>query len=274
MSENRQRKTPHRGRRRKKEKKGKASVVSNIILILAIVVFAVSAFQLIKIGKGYLEGRSEYKKVGKLAIENAKAKPEDEKDQFKVNFDELMKLNKDTVAWIRFYPEPSIISYPVVQGSDNEKYLHKTFTEGENTMGTIFVNVDNKPDFTDKNTIIYGHRMKDGSMFRHLQDYEDKTFLEANPYFYLYTPDGKMITYQIFVTGTVKDTAEVYTTQFESDEVFSTFINNIKGTSAYDTDVEVKPDSTIVTLSTCTAASDDNRIVICGVKVDESKVGE
>lgn len=264
-------KKPHRGRRKKK---GRNSLPSTIILVAAAVVFCISAFQLIRIGKGYLDGRNEYKKVAGLAVANAKAAPDESKDPFTVNFDELIKQNPDTVGWIRFYPEPSIINYPVVQGKDNQEYLHKTFTEGDNSMGTIFLNVDNKADYSDKNSIIYGHRMKDGSMFRHLSDYDAKSFWEANPYFYMYTADGNMRTYHVYAAGTVSDTAEVYTTQFPTNELFVNYIKNVKSASLYDTGVEVGPSDTVMTLSTCTAASDDNRFVVCGVLEKETKVGE
>ena len=179
MSTDGKNKKRHRGRRKKKAKN---SLVTNIVLAAAVVVFCVSAFQLIKIAKGYLDGRSEYKKIADLALKDT-----DGKDKFRVDFDELLKLNPDTVGWLRFHPEPSIINYPVVQGEDNQEYLHKTFSANENTLGTIFLNVDNSKDFSDKNSIVYGHRMKDGSMFRHLWDYDDQEFYSKNPYFYIYT---------------------------------------------------------------------------------------
>ena len=120
---------------------------------------------------------------------------------FRVDFDELLAVNPDTIGWIRFSPEPAIINYPIVQGEDNEEYLHKTFSANENTLGAIFLNAGNSPDFSDRNSIVYGHRMKDGSMFRHLQDYEDQSFWESNPYFYIYTPDGREITYHDLFSG-------------------------------------------------------------------------
>ena len=104
----------HRGRRKNKKKKG---VVGNIILIVASVVFCVSAFQLFNIYNGYHEGKSEYDTVKKLAIEADPA--EAGGDKFLVNFDELLKINPDTVGWLRFYPEPAQINYPLVQGKDN-----------------------------------------------------------------------------------------------------------------------------------------------------------
>ena len=119
MSKNRRR--PHRGRR---EKKKKAGMLSNIILIVALAVFCVSAFQLVKIVGGYAKGRDEYKKIQSIAINKEDSEPE---KGFSVDFDELKGINPDTVGWIRFYPEPSIINYPIVQTTDNEKYLEYSF---------------------------------------------------------------------------------------------------------------------------------------------------
>ena len=258
----------HRGRKKKKKKAG---IFSTIILVVALAVFCFSAFQLFKILKGYHDGRSEYDKVRKLAVEEKKG---DGEDQFSVNFDELMKMNPDTIGWIRFHPEPSQISYPIVKGKDNSEYLKKTFSANENTLGAIFLNVDNNADFMDKNTIIYGHRMKDGSMFRHLQDYEEKSFWESNPYFYIYTPDGREITYHIYSAGQVEDTSDTYLTSFESEEAYQSFLNMTKEASLYDTGVELNAQRAIVTLSTCTSASDNHRFVVRGVKEKEVNLKE
>ena len=94
MSKNRRR--PHRGRR---EKKKKAGMLSNIILIVALAVFCVSAFQLVKIVGGYAKGRDEYKKIQSIAINKEDSEPE---KGFSVDFDELKGINPDTVGWIRF----------------------------------------------------------------------------------------------------------------------------------------------------------------------------
>ena len=265
MAEANRKKRHRRGRRRKR----KGGVLSNLILAVAIVVFCVSGFQLIRIGKGYLDGRSEYEKVRDVALTNP-----DEQEGFRVDFEELMKSNPDTVGWIRFYPEPSQISYPIVQGEDNERYLHETFSANENTLGAIFLNVDNSADYSDKNTIIYGHRMRDGSMFRHLQDYEDESFWKDNPYFYIYTPDGKEITYHIYSYAVVNAVSDTYLTEFGDDESYQEFLDMTMETSEYDTGVEVDAEDTIVTLSTCTSANDENRIVVRGVKEKEVELKE
>lgn len=258
-----------------KKKKKKGRVLSNIILIIALIVFCVSGFQLLKIGKGYLDGRSEYDKVRKLAVNDDKDKSDNgEKntsDNFTVDFKKLLEINPDTIAWIRFPQEPSQINYPVVQGTDNSRYLKKTFSSNENTLGAIFLNVDNKKDFSDKNSVIYGHRMRDGSMFRHLQDYDTKEFWQKNPYFYIYTVDGRILKYHIYSAGQVTDTSETYQTVFETDEEYKNFLDMTKNSALYDTGVEVTIKDTIVTLSTCTSASDNHRFVVRGVKEEETK---
>jgi|GEM_PF-134974 len=250
-----------RGRRRKKKK----NLVMNIILAVAFAVFCISAFQLIKICKGYYDGRSEYEKIRDLALEGDNKEKDGPK--FQVNFDELMALNPDTVAWLRFDPEPSVINYPVVQGKDNEEYLHKTFSANENTLGTIFLNVDNSAGFQDENSILYGHYMNDGSMFRHLEDYKDQAFWEANPYFYIYTPDGQELVYHIYSVGEVLDTSDTYLTEFPTNDDYQNFLNMTKEVAMYDTGIEVTTADTIVTLSTCTSANNDHRFVVRGVKV-------
>ena len=257
MSKNRRR--PHRGRR---EKKKKAGMLSNIILIVALAVFCVSAFQLVKIVGGYAKGRDEYKKIQSIALNKEDSEPE---KGFSVNFDELKGINPDTVGWIRFYPEPSIINYPIV-------HLHKTFSENDNTLGTIFLNADNNANFNDRNSIIYGHRMKDGSMFRKLDEYKEKSFWEANPYFYIYTLDGRKLTYIIYAAGVTTEKSDVYQTDFSDDAMFQSFTKAAKSMALYDTGVKVTNSDSCVTLSTCTGASDEHRFVVIGVRVQEEEL--
>lgn len=252
------------GNRKKKESK-KGSILSTVALILAICVFCVSAFQLFKIFSSYKKGDDEYKKVQNLAV---KAEEQDGETLFSVDFDKLKEINPDTVAWIRF-EEPSIISYPVVHSHDNKEYLTKLFGEGKNTYGTLFVDKDNTGDFTDRNTFIYGHRMKSGSMFGKLEEYKDESFVQEHPYFYIYTPDGKELKYEVFAVGLVTDTSQTYTKEFADDEAFLKYISHIRAESNYQTDVSVKADSQIVSLSTCTADSNEDRFVVHGVKVAE-----
>ena len=244
----------HRGRRKKK---GGSNIVSNIILVIAIVVFAVSAYKLYGIFSEYNKGDKEYQKIQDLVI-NTEKKDDTKEEAFSVDFEKLLEMNSDVVGWIRF-DEPSEINYPVVQGRDNEEYLKRTFEANTNKLGTLFVDVNNPGDFSGRNTFIYGHNMKNGSMFAQLLKYKDDSFYKEHPYFYIYTPDGKVRTYEIFSAGVVKDTSDSYIMDYADDAAFQTYIDYIKQQSAYPTSAEVTTASKIVSLSTCTIVRDDER---------------
>lgn len=271
MEEKKERRIQHKRGPRKKKKKG-GNLVSNLILIVAIVVFAVSAFKLYGIFTEYSKGEKEYKKIQEAVVTTQKKDNGEKEEIFSIDFDKLLEMNSDVVGWIRF-DEPSEINYPVVQGRDNEEYLKRTFEANTNKLGTLFVDVNNPGDFSGKNTFIYGHNMKNGSMFAQLLKYKEESFYKEHPYFYIYTPDGKVRTYEIFSAGVVKDTSDSYIMTYEDDAAFQKYIDYIKQQSAYATMAEVTTGSQIVSLSTCTNVRDDERFLVHGVLID-TKQGE
>ena len=251
-------------RKRKRRNQQKTDVISITILIVAVCVFVFSLYQLAMLLVPYYFGGQEYDEVKKLVITTEKTAEGEEK--FQVDFEALQEENSDTVAWIRF-DEPAVISYPVVKGMDNALYLTKTFSASDNKLGAIFMDYRNASSFSDRNTIIYGHNLKvGGEMFSQLNAYGDEAFYKEHPYFYIYTPDGKTRTYQVFVAG---DQAENYTLEFESDEAYLAYLEACKNSSAYQTDASVGAGSRIVTLSTCTNVRDDERFIVQGVLVSE-----
>lgn len=265
----------HRGRR---EKKTKGQIISNIVLVIAIGVFLFSGYKLYEIFSEYNKGETEYENIQEIVIKETPVEGENEDTSqeetiFTVDFEKLKEINPETVAWIRF-DEPSQISYPVVKGADNSKYLNTTFEGKRNSAGALFVDMDNSGDFTDRNTFIYGHNMKNGSMFGQLRKYKTKAFGQEHPYFYIYTPDGKETTYQVFAVSVVKDTSESYQKWYNTDEEFLDYIQYIRSIAGYKTDVEVSADSKIVSLSTCTNVRDDERLLVHGVKIHERLVEE
>ncbi len=269
----------YRGRKNKKR-----NMVTNLILGIAVSVFVFSAYKLISIYSEYHKGDKEYDSIVEDSIEIQVSKPEEEgKDEqeqkpkvhesLKVDFDKLKKINKDVVGWIQF-DEPERINYPVVRGDDNDKYLHTTFEGKENSSGTLFVDANNSGEFADQNTFIHGHNMKNGSMFGQLRKYKTKDYYEQNPYFYIYTPDGKEVKYQIFAVSVVEDTSRSYTSFYNNDEEYLDYLNYLKSIAGYDTGVELTADSKIVSLSTCTNVSETQRLLVHGVKISETVVGE
>lgn len=259
-------------------KKQKNNSITSIILVVAACVFVFSLYMLMDSILPYLKGGEEYDDIKELVItqktqeiENADGETDEteEKEVFLVDFEQLLSQNSDTVGWIRF-EEPAVISYPVVKSKDNNEYLTKTFTANDNKLGSIFMDMNNTNDFTDSNTIIYGHNMKiGGEMFSQLNAYADESFCKQHPFFYIYTPDNKKLTYQVFAAGVVKDISDKYTVAFASDEEFTEYLIMCKEDSNYQVDVDLHADSKIVSLSTCTNVNDDERFMLQGVLVSE-----
>lgn len=177
-----------------------------------------------------------------------------------IDFTQLLSVNSDIVGWLRI--RALDISYPVVQGKDNDYYLHRTFEKTDNFAGCLFVNSYNMGDFTDQNTIIYGHNMKNGSMFGKLKNFNDPEVFKKSRYFWIFTPDF-IYQYRIFSASVVDKTGLTYQISFTDDE-FDQFISRAYSNSVVDNQgVTVTKEDRIVTLSTCTG-DDSTRFVVMG----------
>ena len=251
-------------------------IIRGVVFVIALAVFLFSGYKLYTIFAEYKKGEDEYKEIVEEVITQEPVVKEEEEEKvtiFKVDFAKLQEMNQETVAWIRF-ENPSQINYPVLHTGDNDKYLKTTFEQKRNSAGALFVDTENTGDFSDRNTIIYGHNMKNGSMFGKLREYKKYDFYKENPYFYIYTPDGVEHKYQVFAASVVEDTAINYRKQFANDQEFLDYIKDITKHSIYKTGIEVTAESKIVTLSTCTNVTDTQRFVVHGVKVEEKVIGE
>ncbi|MFI3172942.1 MAG: class B sortase [Eubacteriales bacterium] len=262
-------------RRRTKNaaKNGKKNYLHLGILIICLFVFLFAASQLISIFTEYKEGADSYTAVKELALTAPEVETNQEitYDMYCVDFEQLLEINEDTVGWIMF-ESPEVINYPIVQSSDNTEYLTKTFEGDSNMVGTLFVDASNDGVFGDTNTIIYGHNMKDNSMFGDLSQYVEEEFYQEYPYFYLYTPDGKAAKYQVVATEVIDATDMYrYSINFESGTAYQTYINAILQTSYYDTGAQLSTSSKLLTLSTCTN-DDETRYIVQGVKIEEREM--
>ena len=177
-----------------------------------------------------------------------------------INFTELNAINEEIIGWIRIGALD--VSYPVAQAADNDYYLHRTFERVDNFAGCIFLNCDNTRYFTDQNTIIYGHNMKNGSMFGTLKEFEKQETYDKCPYFWIFTPEF-IYQYRIFSCSVVSKVGDPYRTRFVTED-FQNFINNSMSNSMIDNGgVQVTTDDRIVTLSTCTS-DDATRLIVQG----------
>ena len=246
-----------------------------IIRSIAAAAIILSAVYLIYIALDYRRADSEYEKLQAYVTTKQTDKPEpvadigDAEETFQpdmdilTKFDELQEMNEDVTGWIAF--DELKISYPLMHPEDNLYYLTHTFSRTENKAGSIFMDAGNTADMTDFHTIIYGHNMKNGSMFGLLKKYYDEEFYDGNEFFTIYTGD-KAYRYEIFSAHTVPETDEIYTIWYTPDEnnvEYGAFVDQMKRTSWYDTGVDILHSDKVVTLSTCTA-TDDKRFVVHG----------
>ena len=167
-----------------------------VLLIVLCVIFLAAVGYLFRIWEGYHEAAAGYQELHKFIIkepddeggeEKGSEPKEAEETDTKIDFEGLRAINEDIVAWIQI---PGIgVDYPVVQGADNEHYLHYTFDGKANQAGSIFLDYRNRADFTDSKVILYGHNMKDGSMFSNLKKFQNADFRKKQGRVYLYLPD-------------------------------------------------------------------------------------
>lgn len=165
-------------------------------------------------------------------------------------FEELLKKNTDTVGYLSV--NNTKINYPVVQASTNSYYLNRDFNKRKNSMGWIFMDYRNNAKDLDKNTIIYGHNIKQGIMFGTLKYALNSSWYkkESNQVITFNTPTKNM-KWRIFSIYRIPATEDYLKTEFENDEEYIEFLNMLKNRSIYNFNVELNESSKILTLSTC-----------------------
>ena len=187
-------------------------------------------------------------------------------EEYTVNFEELKSKNTDTVAYLKV--NNTKIDYVVVKGEDNNYYLTHNFNKEANSAGWIFADYKNKFDGTDRNIVIYGHNMLNGSMFGTLKNARKKEWYENsdNLIISLVTEKGNQH-YKIFSIYTVKNEDYYIKTEFSDTDEFKKFISTIASRSIKKFDYNLEEIEQILTLSTC-SGNGKNRFVVHAVKID------
>ena len=181
-----------------------------------------------------------------------------------VDFEALWETGPDIIGWLTL-PDTAI-NYPVTQTNDNEYYLHHLYDGTYNKTGCLFADYENKEDFSDRNTIIYGHNMRDGSMFATLNEYDEQSYYDGHPQMYLVTPDGGYIV-DIFTAFVAKpgesgsDTSP-WRLDWKDDGAYTTWLSEMADRSVIETDVTVTSSDKVLTLSTCTPGGASRFIVM------------
>lgn len=183
-----------------------------------------------------------------------------------IDFAPLLETNPDTIGWIRV-PDTKI-DYPIVQSPDNQYYLHKDFEGNDSVYGTIYLDADSKSDFSGWNNPIYGHHMKDGSMFKDVVKFKDQDFFENHRYFEIYTPER---TIHLKTLGCYYSDSNgiVRKTSFKSQASFDKWVSERLAPCSF-AEVPEQPFDSMFVLVTCSYEQKDARTLLFAAEVDEN----
>ena len=187
-----------------------------------------------------------------------------------VDFAGMWEVNEDVYAWITV--PGTVIDYPILQhATDNTYYLNYNIDGSYGYPGCIYTENMNSKDFTDNNTVIYGHNMKNGTMFAGLHKFENADFFEENTEVFIYTPE-KEYHYTIFAAYIYDDRHLLYSFDFANEEVYAVYLEDIRNMRSMNAlireDVEVTAEDKIITLVTCIGNQPSKRLLVQAVLED------
>ena len=175
---------------------------------------------------------------------------------------DLQTVHPDAVGWLTV-PNTKI-DYPFAQGQSNDTYLHLDLDQSRSAAGTLFMDFRNNSDFSDFNTIIFGHHMRSGSMFGTLQQFNNQAFFENNRNGTIFLADKTYAVEFIAFSVIFSDDAVIYNPVIMTDTQATEFLDHVKNSSRYYRDVGVTANDRFVTLSTCNYEFEDARMVLIG----------
>ena len=252
--------SPKKGKR-KLSKFGRA--VLYVILIGSLSMAGYSGFQLYKGMKDYRDSENAYHNLADTTGTNEEEVVTTETGSTysytKADFAKLAEINPDVVGWLSL--QDTVINYPVVQGKDNEYYLHHLFTGEYNNTGCLFLDMDDAKDFSSRNSIIYAHHMRNGSMFAELEGYRKQEYYETHREMILQTPNGTYLVepFAGLLTDGYSDYVQI---EFADDDAFLAYVAQMREQSTFQSDVTVGAEDRILTMSTCRYDVENGRYAV------------
>ena len=239
-------------------------VIKIILLAICLCVFIFSAYNIYK----YLSEENANKKLNNELMEKAIIEtPNDNNDNaqenedillISVDFSVLKQENEDIVGWL--YLEDSPINYPVVQSNDNDYYLRRLVNGEYNIAGSLFMDYRNDSNLEDDNTIIYGHNMKNNTIFGSLQEYKSQDYYDNHKVMYYFTPEKNYII-ELFTGYTISVESDIY----DLSVIDSSKLEELISKSDFESNTKVTEEDKIITLSTCAYEYDGARYIVMGV---------
>ena len=178
-----------------------------------------------------------------------------------MDFNYLHKTNSDIIGWL--FAEGTKIDYPVLHTDNNSYYMNHLFNKEVNASGSLFADFLNKGDFSDRNTVIYGHHMKNGTMFGSIEEYREQEFYDAAPTMMLYTPEGDYLVE--LISGTDENGNKQFVEfEFEDEEAFMEYVNSFIERSTFKSKIKVHPGDKLISLCTCAYVFNNARYMLIG----------
>ena len=253
------------------------TVLLTVIIILAVCVLGLSVYKLLKIRHSYQEADDVYAEIEGIINNGSEHDSDNDPDSgqedllpddtgFVWDYDRLLELCSDAVGYIF---QKDVMSYPIVQGEDNDQYL-RTLLNGEyNVAGTIFVDARFEEGMEGRYSIVYGHNMYNEGMFGTLPDYLDESYYQEHPYFDIYI-GYRHYRYYVFSAFIADVDGYVYNWSLDEGQYKAQF-DQLRADGEYATDVrELREDDHVIVLSTCVDFHDYSyRNIVCLVRGEE-----
>ena len=239
----------------------KKSIIIDAISVVLIIIMAVSGYKIVTKIIDYKKDSDTYAKIQETLGPD---------DNFEINEKELKSQNPDYRMWLSV--DNTNISYPVVSSSDNEFYLHKDFYREKSSSGSIFMDYRNTFEY-DKNVVLYGHNMRNGTMFHDLENFKKKDFWNKNSRVRIYRGEYEYV-YEPFAIYVSDDSVDNIVTDFDGIKDFKSYIDTIISKSLNKNgDINESEDAnSIITLSTCSYEFDDARTILHAKLIEKNKI--
>lgn len=193
--------------------------------------------------------------------------PVDLNRMLSIDFDYLKKKNPDIIAWLDI--PGTGISYPVAKTGDNDFYISHGIYGQKSGSGAVFMDYRNKMDLTDSNTILFGHNMRNGSMFAGLRQFKSRSYRNSRPYVDLYFPEGR-VRFEIYSCYEESASGENFPTLFTGEDDRNAFLSAAAARSLYKTEVDPEESGHTLMLATCTGKGYSHRLVVHAAQIEES----
>lgn len=243
--------------------------IFTLLIVVFFLICAVSVVYLVWVYYNNYMAQNTYGDMSHSYVDTTKHQQEQELPENPIDFISLKEINSDVYAWITV-PNTKI-DYPIVQNEETDYYLRRSIYKKYLFAGSIYTNKSNSKDFSDPVTVVYGHNMRNDTMFTMLHEFENKTFFEENEFFYIYTPERKL-TYRI-VSALKYDnrriTAVYDFTDTKQIENFQYSILNPKFDLFNSRDIKLTAQDKILTLSTCVSNQSNYRYLVNGVLIKD-----